>query len=98
MFLGNPDVYRGKAGIERLFREFFSGWAELHMDVERLVDLADDRVLGLATFRGKGKGSGLPVEFKIAHLIQFRDGRMVRNDAFPSWADGLRAAGLADEA
>jgi ketosteroid isomerase-like protein len=81
-----------------LFREFFTGWAELRMDIERLVDLGGDRVLGLVTFRGVGKESGLPVEFELAHLIQLRNGRIVRNDAFPSWEEGLRAAGLADGA
>ncbi len=97
LFLDNPDVYRGRDGIETLFREFFTGWAELHMDIERVVDLRDDRVLGLVTFRGVGKESGLPVEFELAHLVQLRDGRFLRTDAFPSWEEGLRAAGLADE-
>jgi len=93
---GIPKVIRGSERMRELFREWYSEpWqGNLHMEVNHLIDLGDDRVLGLVTFRGTGKGSGVPVELQYSHLLWFRDGVNVRIDGFDSWGRGLRAAGL----
>jgi ketosteroid isomerase-like protein len=82
--------------MHELFREWYSEpWqGYLHMEVDHLIDLGDDRVLGLVTFRGTGEGSGVPVEQQYAHLLWFRDGVNVRIDGFATWKGRLQAAGL----
>jgi ketosteroid isomerase-like protein len=91
-----PAVIRGPEGLRELFDTWYSGpWqGNLIMHLNHIVDLGDDRVLALITFRGTGEGSGVPVELKYAHLATFKDTILVRLDGFDSWGRGLRAAGL----
>jgi uncharacterized protein len=93
-----PQVYRGRDGLRQLFNEWFLGpWeGSLKQDVERIYDLGDDRVLGLVTFRGRGRGSGIDVELRYAHLFTSRDGRVTNIEGFLSWEEAKEAAGLSE--
>jgi hypothetical protein len=66
------------------------------MEVERMEELDDARVLALLTLRASGRGSGARVESEYAHIITLRDGLCVRVDGFSSWALALAAAGLGE--
>ena len=63
------------------------------MDVERIQELDDGRVLALLTLRARGRGSGAPVDSEYAHVLTFRDGLCLR---FDTWKRALAAAGLAE--
>jgi ketosteroid isomerase-like protein len=93
---GLPSVLRGREGMRQLLQEWISGpWqGVLRMDVDHLIDVGDDRVLALLTFRGTGEGSGAAVKQPYSHVTTIRDGRLVRTDGFVSWARAIRAAGL----
>ena len=43
---------------------------------------------------GKGRGSGLVLDMRIGQVWTFRDGKIVRYEAFPSWERALNAAGM----
>ena len=92
-----PSVVRRdelRAWIDQWYVE---PWEEqLQMDVERIEELDDGRVLALLTLRAKGRGSGTPVETEYAHIITFREGRCLRADGFPSWKHALAAAGISE--
>jgi ketosteroid isomerase-like protein len=79
--------------IEQWYRDPWEG--QLQMEVERIEELEDGRVLALLTLRAKGRGSGAPVDTEYAHILTFRDGLCLRVDGFPSWKRALAAAGLA---
>jgi ketosteroid isomerase-like protein len=66
------------------------------MEVGRIEELEDGRVLALLTLRAKGRGSGVPVDTEYAHIMTFRDGLALRVDGFPSWNQALTAAGLGE--
>ncbi|MGH2838944.1 MAG: hypothetical protein ACRDJY_11450 [Thermoleophilaceae bacterium] len=66
------------------------------MDVERMEELDDGRVLALLTLRARGRGSGAPVENEYAHILTLREGLCVRVDGFPGWKQALAAAGLSE--
>ena len=66
------------------------------MEVERIEELADGRVLALLTLRGKGRGSGVPVDAEYAHILSFHEGLCIRVDGFPTWSQALTTAGLAE--
>ena len=93
-----PRAIRGKSEIRRLFSEWFVGPWEggLRQEVERIHDLGDDRVLGLVTFRGRGKGSGIDVEVRYAHIFTLRNGIVTHIEGFLSWERALEAAGLSE--
>jgi len=70
-------VYRGHAGLERL-------WAELDEDLEGLSILASeirgvgDKVFVAMTFTGRGKRSKARFEQSFWYTVTFRDGLIVR--------------------
>jgi ketosteroid isomerase-like protein len=92
-----PSVVRRdelRAWIRQWYEEPWEG--RLQMDVDRIEELEDGRVLALLTLRARGRESGIPVETEYAHILTFRDGLGLRVDGFPSWKQALAAAGLAD--
>jgi ketosteroid isomerase-like protein len=93
---GVPGIFRGPEGARELFNVWFTEpWeGNLHMELNHVVEVDDERVLALITFRGRGEGSGVPVELRYAHLARLRDGQAVELEGFPSWERGLEAAGL----
>jgi ketosteroid isomerase-like protein len=93
---GLPNMIRGRDGVRELYREWIEGpWqGNLSMDVDRLIDLGDGRVLSLLTFRGTGKGSGIAVEQPYAHVATHRQGKLVHVEGYVSWERALEAVGI----
>jgi ketosteroid isomerase-like protein len=93
-----PSVVRGRTALRRWIAQWYvEPWEDqLQMDVERIQELDDGRVLALLTLRAKGLGSGAPVETEYAHILTFRDRRCLRVDGFPSWREASEAAGVAE--
>ena len=75
---GFRQVYKGRDE----FLDFMSTWTEdfedFSIELERLIDAGDDRVVGLFHQRGIGKGSGAPVELHTALVHELQDGQVVR--------------------
>ena len=57
-----PSVVRGRDGLRAWIQQWYKEpWeGQLQMDVERIEELDDGRVLALLTLRAKGRGSGIP--------------------------------------
>jgi ketosteroid isomerase-like protein len=94
---GLPEVVRGKRGIEELFRTWYSEvWdGPLHMEIDRILEIDDERHLILITFIGRGAGSGAEVTLRYAHLVTARDGLTYRIEGFADWDTALQRAGFA---
>ena len=89
-----PPSYHGRDGfIEfmRMWTEDFDDWS---IQVERLIDAGDDRVVAVQHQRAIGKGSRVPVELHFAVVYELRDGRVVRLRNYLDPADALEAVGL----
>jgi ketosteroid isomerase-like protein len=93
-----PSVVRGREGLRAWIRQWYEEpWEEqLQMDVERIEELEDGRVLALLMLRATGRESGVEVNTEYGHILTFRDGLCLRVDGFPTWHRTLRAAGVAD--
>jgi uncharacterized protein len=65
----------------------------LRMDVERFID-AGDRVVVIATMRGRGGASGVAVENRHGSVWTIRDGKAVRFQWFHEPDEGLKAVDL----
>jgi ketosteroid isomerase-like protein len=93
-----PEVVRGRdelrSWIEHWYRDPWDG--QLQMEVERLEELEDGRVLALLTLRAKGRESGVAVDNEYAHIVTVRDGLCLRVEGFPTWRRAIGAAGLAE--
>jgi ketosteroid isomerase-like protein len=90
-----PDgkVVRGIEAATRSARSWLGAFEDYSREVEELID-AGDNVVSVVRVWGKGKGSGAPVEGRIAQVWTFRDGKVVRYREFPDRAQALKAAGL----
>ena len=89
------DVHRGREGVLEFYRELVEPFEDVEFDWE-LREAGPDRVLALCEMRGRGRGSGVGAQMRLAQLWTFRDGRPVRMVAYTNPDEGLAAAGLAE--
>jgi ketosteroid isomerase-like protein len=87
--------YRGREGVEKFAADTRENWEELQIIAEEFRDLGD-RVLSLGRMKGRGKGSGVPVDQPFASVLDFRGDRIWRSRVYLDRAEGLRAAGLSE--
>ena len=85
--------YRGREGAERFAADTRENWEELQSVAEEYHDLGD-RVLLLGRLKGRGKGSGAPVDQPYAAIFDFRGDRTWRFRAYFDRAEALKAVGL----
>jgi ketosteroid isomerase-like protein len=85
--------YMGHSGIREYFDDIESAWAEWSVDVERVAEGADGRVAIVMTMRARGKGSGIELAERTAHIWTVRDGRLLRNQLHRDPEAALRALG-----
>ena len=88
-----PQV-RGHEELRGVFREYFEMWETLEDDLQELID-AGDYVISVVTSRGRGRISGVEVEWAgNAGVWTIRDGKVVRVVWFSSRKEALEAVGL----
>ncbi|HYY74354.1 MAG TPA: nuclear transport factor 2 family protein [Solirubrobacterales bacterium] len=88
-----PGTRRGIeafADAARTVGETFQG---VRVEIERLMD-AGERVVVIATLRGRGRGSGADVERRQGYVWTIRAGKAVRFEWFNDPAKAMDAAGL----
>lgn len=86
----------GVGGIGELIREMDEAFASYEQTPERIIEAADDTVIALIRLTGTGRGSGVPVEQRHAHVWQLRDGKFVHGKGYLTHAEALEALGLSD--
>ena len=85
-------------GPEELWAEvarWFSGWRQLHTDVEE-IEHAGDRVFTVLTQRGVGRRSGIETELRYAQVYTLDGGRIVAMKTYLDVDEGRAAAGVPD--
>jgi ketosteroid isomerase-like protein len=87
--------FQGQQGMVDFAREFDAMFDEYRLEAEEFLDI-EDRVAVVVRFRGRGKGGGVPVDERIAHVWTLRDGKLARGDFFSDPAEALQAAGLSE--
>jgi ketosteroid isomerase-like protein len=87
--------YSGREGIEKFAADTRENWEELQNVAAEFRDLGD-LVFVLGRLKGRGKGSGAPVDQQFAGTYDFRGDRIWRYRVYFDHAEGLRAAGLSE--
>jgi uncharacterized protein len=88
----DPRTYRGRAGVLEAVASSNESFDQFGMDLEDLVGVGDTHVVAILRMHGRGRGSGVPVEERIAHLWTVRDGRAVEMQVYSDPEDALRDA------
>jgi ketosteroid isomerase-like protein len=89
------DALRGQEGAERAWQVLHDTFSDPRFDVEEIRDLGE-RTFGKTRLRGRGAGSGAPLDQRIWHLVQWRNGKIIRFEGFLNEDKALEAAGLSD--
>ncbi len=82
----------GHEGIIRFVQAQAEAFEELQVEPEEFID-GGDKVVVPIRFGGRARHSGLPVEFRVVHVLSISDGRLARLDMFQTLAEALEAAG-----
>ena len=91
-----PDlagVYRDPAERNKRLHEWLSPWEYWTCEVEEFIEHGDF-VVAIARYRGRGKGSGVEVDTRGAHVWKLRGGRVVRLEVFADPAKALESVGI----
>ena len=91
-----PAMYRGREGFAEFMRSWTEDFDQFTLRLERLIDVGDDRVVGLFHHTATGKASGVPVELHQGLVYELKDGRVIRCRNYPDHAGALEAAGLSE--
>jgi ketosteroid isomerase-like protein len=84
---------RGYEALQAWFREWHEAWEHITYECEELID-AGDRVVSVVTMRGRGRASGLKVEWPQYATWTIRDGKVVQALWFRTREEALEAVGL----
>jgi hypothetical protein len=92
-----PDqpVLRGVDAL-RSFRDAGPWGASIQFEPERYFDVDEERVLVFIRMSATGRGSGVPVDTRVAQEFRLRDGLIVYVKVHPDRSAALRAMGLQD--
>jgi len=69
---------------------------EWSIDLERVIDAGNDRVVAMFHQHATGSASGATVELHMALLYELENGRVIRMRNFLDPAEALKAAGLSE--
>ena len=94
--LDGRSVWRGRDGFVEFMHTWTDEFDDWSMELDRLIDAGDDRVVALTHQSATGKASGVPVELNIGQVLELEDGHLVRVRSYISHADALEAAGLSE--
>jgi ketosteroid isomerase-like protein len=89
----NPDTYRGHEGIRRFHRDVTEAWESYQWDVEE-ARATGDSVVALLHCHGKSREGAPPVDWRVAWLWSFEEGRPTSLRFYRDRAKALEAAGL----
>ncbi len=92
----NVGTFHGREGVTKLFEDYFEVFESFRMEPEEFFE-ADDRIVVFVRTPARGKGSGVEVVFRPAHLWTMRAGRAVRLEIFPERMEALEAVGLSEQ-
>jgi uncharacterized protein len=88
-----PGTRTGIEAFASITGELDEAVSDFRMDVERLID-AGDRVVVIATMRGRGSSSGVEIERRHGSVWTIRDRKAVRFQWFYEPDEAFEAAGL----
>ncbi len=90
-------TYHGHDGVRQWIEDVKRDWAEFEAKPKDFQDLGDDRVLALGSWRARGHGGDVLLEFpQAAWLGQYRKGKLVRLQTFTERKKAFEAAGLSE--
>ena len=89
-------VYRGREEFRRFMEDLEAPFEQTVTEFERIFATAD-QVVAFVKIRRRLKGSGSEVTVRIGELYTWREGKLVRGQAFARREKALEVAGLSEQ-
>ena len=88
--------FHGRDAVGQWFADWFTTFeADYHFDIDEARDLGDVVML-IASHRGRGRTSGVEVEWQTGYLYGLREGKITRVELFGDPAKAREAARRAE--
>ena len=89
-------TYRGHSGAAQYFADIDAAWDYWQISEPEFIPAGDEQVVCIFTIRAKGRGSGIPLEQRVASIWTLRNGRAIRGVIYLNPTEALEAAGLSE--
>ena len=91
-----PDAktYEGPEAIRLGWEDWPSQWEDFRIELVDVIDVDDDTLISVTRQRGRGRDSGIAMDFEVFFVTHGRDGLIARMEMFFSRAQALKAVGL----
>jgi ketosteroid isomerase-like protein len=86
-------VYHGHPGIREAFRIWLGAFDDYTQEYSEIIDAGGADVVVIGKERGRGKGSGVPVEQDVFAVWTLKHGKAIRIRFFSDRAAALEDAG-----
>jgi hypothetical protein len=83
----------GLDGLSQGIKGWVTSFDNVTTDAERIID-AGDQVAVIAAWHGRGKTSGVDVEWRYGAVWTLRNGKVISLVSYSDPADALKAVGL----
>jgi hypothetical protein len=80
--VGLEEIYYGPDGYCQAMEDWAGSWRSWRVEIEDVVEVAQEKVLVLGRHVGEGLASGATIERRGAVLYTFRRGKILRVDGF----------------
>jgi ketosteroid isomerase-like protein len=84
------DVYHGHDGLRQWFKDLHQEWETFETRVTR-IDERGDRALCTFAVHARGRVSGVVIDGALYHLLDMRDGLILRLEAFQDQDAAMKA-------
>jgi ketosteroid isomerase-like protein len=95
--IGTEGVFHGRKALLDLLRELQEAFEELSFEPEKFFDAPAGEIVVFVRVRGRGRGSRVETENRIAHVWTYRDDKAVRLVIYEEPAEALEAVGLSEQ-
>jgi ketosteroid isomerase-like protein len=87
-------VYTGAEGLSYWVEDLHATWDDYRAEVVDFREVADGRTVVVWHVRGRAKGSGVPLDDRIAHVWTWRNEKPWRAEAYTDPREAFEAIGL----
>ena len=89
-FPGLAGVYEDHEDPNPRLLAWLGGWEHWRAEADEFLEFGD-HVVVLATYHGRGRGSGVEISQEGAHVFELTDGKVVRLEIFATRAKALQS-------
>ena len=90
---GEAAVYRGHEGIRELYKDLYGAFSDFRIEFAEFRDLGD-RVVGIGRWVTRGEESGVVSTHPLAVVVDLKNAKAFRVQAYLDPKEALEAAGL----